>query len=670
MQEVVVQVQADHLRRQARVRKPSVAIAELIWNGLDADATWVQVVITHSAAGAIERIIVRDNGHGIKLSDAQHAFECLGDSLKLNKRFSDGRRRMLHGKRGRGRFRAFALGEEVAWQTTFEDTEGRYCTYTIHGTLADLTRFEIGDPATNGARRTGTEVVISRVRGGFPSFFNGQAVQDLTSLFALHLEAYQDIEIVFDDQRIDPSAIKACTKEYALAPVKLENGSEENAKLRITEWKTPQRRSLHLCDEDGFTINETHPGIQAPGFEFTAYLKSACFADMDESGVAALEELDPDYRAIVEAGRDRLRQHFRERAAEAAHDVVAEWKRQRVYPYSGNPRGPVERAERQVFDVVALSVNSYLPEFEGAGHKSKRFSFRLLRQALERNPADLQEIMGEVLDLSSEKRQELAELLKRTNLTAIINASNVVADRLDFVHALNLMIFDTENREDLKERGGLHEIVGAEAWVFGEQYAIAASEVGLTKVLRKHRELLGDEIAIDEPVRCDDGSYRRIDLMFSRMIPGADPEEREHLVVELKRPNTAITADAQTQIERYARAVANNERFRDTNTRWHFWAVSTKISDEVRARATQANRPRGLLFQEDGSRVNVWVKSWGEIIDSCRARLEFFRKQLEYRASDESAVRYLLDMHEKYLPSAIAGEDSKAGDASDEENDA
>jgi hypothetical protein len=33
-----IQVQDDHLQRVAQVRKPILAIAELIWNAVDADA--------------------------------------------------------------------------------------------------------------------------------------------------------------------------------------------------------------------------------------------------------------------------------------------------------------------------------------------------------------------------------------------------------------------------------------------------------------------------------------------------------------------------------------------------------------------------------------------------------------------------------------------------------
>jgi hypothetical protein len=42
-----IQVQDDHLQRISQVRKPILAVAELIWNAVDADAsTWCFMTTT------------------------------------------------------------------------------------------------------------------------------------------------------------------------------------------------------------------------------------------------------------------------------------------------------------------------------------------------------------------------------------------------------------------------------------------------------------------------------------------------------------------------------------------------------------------------------------------------------------------------------------------------
>ncbi len=64
MQEISVEVRPDFLERQAKAQ-PIQALAELIWNGLDADATSVNVEIENDALGGMSKIVVTDNGHGM-----------------------------------------------------------------------------------------------------------------------------------------------------------------------------------------------------------------------------------------------------------------------------------------------------------------------------------------------------------------------------------------------------------------------------------------------------------------------------------------------------------------------------------------------------------------------------------------------------------------------------
>src|SRR5436190_22093566 len=90
--------------------------------------------------------------------------------------------------------------------------------------------------------------------------------------------------------------------------------------------------------------------------------------------------------------------------------------------YSEEPVSAVERAERKVFDILALNVNRHLPDFSKSDLRSKSFQFRMLRQAIEHGPEKLQRILTEVLDLPPRKQQELARLLEETTLSIVISA--------------------------------------------------------------------------------------------------------------------------------------------------------------------------------------------------------------------------------------------------------
>ena len=579
-----VLVQPDHLQRMTAVKRPILAVTELVWNGLDADATVVKVILEKNSLGVISSIRVMDNGVGMDYDEAVEAFRKLGGSWKrgADRTRRDGR--ILHGRAGKGRFRAFSLGHLITWITRAAG-DGTVSEFRIEGSVDDLAHFRVSGQSVVD-RKTGTEVIIDEVSKQFRSLEGPEAIQAVTEQLASYLRKYAGVKVQYDVIQLDPSAVEDHVADYLVGPVHTEGHGEVTAQLTVVEWRIQVERSLFLCDRAGFALDRTTPGIQAPGFQFTAYLKSDLIRELDQENLLSLEDFNPALAPLVEAARGKLRDHFRERAAAAAALVVEDWKKEQVYPFEGEPANHIEETERQVFEVVALNVNAYLPDFAESDRKSKRFSLRLLRQALEENPESLQRILLDVLDLPTEKQDQLAQLLERTSLGAIIAASRAVADRLNFLKGLETLVFEPETKKILKERSQLHKILEHHTWIFGEQFNLTASDESLTTVLRLLRK---DDDGV-EPVTRADGSAGIVDLLLSRLVPQSKPERREHLVVELKRPSKRIDLGVVSQLESYAFAVAEDERFRDTETWWSFWAVSTDVDDAVRRKARQRDR--------------------------------------------------------------------------------
>lgn len=652
--QVTVSVEGDHLERLANSKTPAAALAQLIWNALDADATHVSVRVNDNALSGIESITVSDNGHGISHDKALLAFKSLGGSWKGIGAQSPGKRR-LHGRAGEGRFSAYAIGGWVEWKTNWMTDDGMR-SFKIRGKKDQIRSFDIGDPKSSSETKTGTEVTISNVEKKLPSLRNGSAVAKITETFALYLRQYGDVQIYYDGNRIDPSAVEDFVREYDLPEFTTSDGRSVRAKLAVIEWMIPVDRCLLLCDEGGFVLSQDIPGIQAPGYQFTAYLKTDFLRDLEKRNLLDLQELNRDLSGLVELARTKLREHFRARNAENAASVVDSWKKEKTYPYEGPPRSIVEETERQVFDVVALSINNYLPDFGTADLKARRLSLRMLKHAIEQSPNEVHSIVRDVLELPKDKQIELADLLSRTTLTAIINATKVVADRLNFISGLEAIVFDPQSKKTLLERKHLHRILAENTWIFGEEFNLSVDDQSLSEVLKKHLATLRKESANGER-KADrvsaDGKVAIVDLMLSRVIPQQRAEQREHLVIELKRPSKKVDGRVLEQIEKYADAVASDERFHDTQTRWVFWAISNELDDHARRRARQKGRPEGLTFEADDRPITIWAKTWGEVIQNCKARLRFFQERLEFMASHDSGREHIKKTYARYLPDAL-----------------
>lgn len=649
MKQIHVSAKRDHLETLAATKQPLTAVAELIWNGLDADALKVEVNFEQNGISGIEIISVEDNGNGIPHDEAELAFGNLGGSWKSLKRKTEIHKRSLHGKSGKGRFRAFALGSRIEWQTRFKNN-GSVTEYKILGRATDLEVFNIGDPIPSKTQQTGTIVTITDINKSLGALLQPDASDRLAEEFAIYLSEYPTVQIAYQNRRINPAAAIERTDEFKLDDVEVETGKKIKASVSVIEWKHATSRALYLCDENGVSLGHTTPGIHAHGYNFTAYLKSSYIRELDKEGLLTFEDLHPGLEKLLTAAKDKMRDYFRQRMSEEAALLVKAWKDQHIYPYEGEPTDPLEVVERQVFDVCAVNINEYLESFEEGDADNKKFTFSLVKQALKENPESLKSIIQGVLKLPKERQDDLAELLKRTTLTAVIEAAKTVADRLNFLKALELLVYNPESKEDLKERKQLHRIIANETWIFGEEFNLSADDESLTTVLEKHLHLLGRKIEKKGEVKREGGKRGIVDLMLSRRIFHSRPTELEHLVVELKAPKVKIDTGVLDQVESYAFAVANDDRFKETKARWIFWAVSNELTDSARRRANQQGRPEWIVHLDAEQQITILAKPWSQIIEDCRARLKFYQEKLRYTADLDSAKEYLQKTHEKYLP--------------------
>jgi len=289
---------------------------------------------------------------------------------------------------------------------------------------------------------------------------------------------------------------------------------------------------------------------------------------------------------------------------------------------------------------------------------------RMLRQAIERGPDELQHILTEVLDLPEQTQREMSKLLEEADLANVISASRLVADRLKFVNGLEALLFDKESKKLLKERSQLHRMIAENnTWIFGEEFNLTVDDQSLTEVLRKHQKQIGKTTVIDSPVKRIDGKKGIVDLMLSRAVPQSRADEKEHLVVELKRPNCTIGSDEISQVEKYAFTIADDERFRHVKTRWSFWVISNELDGYAKTKTRQKDSPPGRIFLSEDGNVEVWVKSWAEVLTACRSRLYFVQEKLKANVDKEASLKYLKKTYDKYLVGVVEEHDGEADDA-------
>ena len=305
MKQIYVQAQADHIESLFK-GSPLSAVEELVWNALDADAKEVKVDLITNPLGAVEAIRITDDGTGIDALKADQTFGNLGGSWKRSGKGTGFTGRRLHGRHGRGRFKAFALGLNVEWRTTAR-AGADLISFKLSGTAERPGVFDLEDAQPGPA--TGTEVYITNVRATSDSLLDaGETVQNLAAKFALYLKSYPDVRIYFNGLPVTPVIVQKRTTDYKLT---LESGAE--AKLEVIEWKRKFVGSgrLVFAGPDGFELHEQPAGVRSgTDASFTAYLISSRFPALAAENALVMDELNPEVRQYLDETKKVLKAHF------------------------------------------------------------------------------------------------------------------------------------------------------------------------------------------------------------------------------------------------------------------------------------------------------------------------------------------------------------------------
>ena len=374
---IYVQAQADHIESLSKAT-PITAIEELVWNALDADAHQVLIDVVTNPLGGVEAIRISDDGTGIDVLRADSTFGSLGGSWKRADNAATGAGCRLHGRRGCGRFKAFALGSTVEWRTTVR-IGNELLSYVIRGNASEPGVFEL-DASPSPGPGTGTEVYVSGARANCDMFLDAaEIVQSLAAKFALYLKSYPDVRIFFCGLPVTPLVM-----QRSVTDVRLNVSEGAYARLEIIEWrrKFAGTGKIVLSGNDGFQLHEVPAGVRSGGTSFTAYLVSPRFPALNAENSLIMDDLNPEVRMYLDAAKAALREHFSQKGRDRDAAQIESWREDGSYPFEDGE----ESAERGRFDKLAVELAGRVSALADATPEDRSVLFKLLRSAMRSVP--------------------------------------------------------------------------------------------------------------------------------------------------------------------------------------------------------------------------------------------------------------------------------------------
>lgn len=215
--------------------------------------------------GGLESILIRDNGTGISKARAEHDFESLGDSWKLQTSRTPVLSRAIHGKEGKGRLRFFSLAQRARWDSVYEH-DGVVSRLTIEVDANRLQTCNVSEPVPAPQdTETGTIVELAPLKDTFDWLTSEEARADFNATFAPYVLQYPGAVIIYDNLPVNPSLTIDRAHTFETKPINCPGRVVRDMSLKVIEWKARVgSRKIYFGGETGVVFGSQAANITAP----------------------------------------------------------------------------------------------------------------------------------------------------------------------------------------------------------------------------------------------------------------------------------------------------------------------------------------------------------------------------------------------------------------------
>ena len=647
MQEQHVSIEDRGIRNALQKFDVKQAICEYIWNGYDAGATVVKLVLNRNDLGGIKAVQVIDDGKGIEHDTLKRSFAPFWESYRAQQQGPADRLSTVHGKNGIGRFTFFAFAEKAQWRTVYADSDGRHHSYSIEMERGTLHRYQHSGPIVTD-EETGTVVRFSLI----PASLDKEFVEDKIAAYLakqfvwlLELNASRNFKLLIDGKTLAYDHLVADSEE--IAHVIRNEDSEFHFVIRFIRWKgdVKDKSSQYLYLDSHFRLRyrENTP-LHRKGDEFyhSVYVTSEYFGNVDvsqfgrASGRAENQLLTGYSVSIYTELRRFLDEYIWEKRKpyieDYASNLVNSYENKGEFPIFGSNEWDVAR--HATFKRFVTDLCQVRPKLiDDLRSQQRSVMLRLFNLALDSDEREqLFDILEQLVDLTATERDQFARILKVANLSHINRMIRMISDRFKAVSDLKKIVYEYKT---FALEWHVQEMIEKHYWLFGEQFhLVTAAEPDFEEALRRLTYILKDE---ETDVELDDPDKKKeMDIFAVRQIVGS--ETTECIVVELKRPSKKLGERELSQVKRYMRLVRREDQFSRRSLTWRFYLVGNAFDalgymDGEISNAQRLGEP-SLVHTQDDNQVRIYVKKWNEIFDEFELKHRYIDNELKLKRRD------------------------------------
>jgi len=617
------------------------AIAEYIWNGFDANASVVELDFDSNAVGYINSFSISDNGFGINLGRIDETFGQFMDSHKTKTFDQNG---FVKGKAGKGRFSFTNFCNKAVWETTFQSKESDFLKYNITIEKGKLQDFQTSDKIVSISKKTGTTVHFESFHSLTGDLLESEEFKNfLASEFGwfLFLNKESDYKIKINGQVIDYWSIIGDFREFK------ETINGQTFHISYIRWNKNigDKYYYYFLNHEQKEVERKHTSFnnKAVDFHHSVYILSEYFdnfqftkSDQPTLGLNGPNQSDITFKHLIGLLNDFITQEeklfIRDKKAEK---LIEDYNSKKIFPEFKN--NSYDQIRKKDLENVVKEIYCIQPKiFQGLRQTQSKTLVGFLNLLLDTEQREnILEILENITDLSDEERKELANTLRKTKISSIVELVNLLENRFNVINVIKQMVFELEKFTN--ERDHIQKVVENNYWLFGEQYHLVSADKNFEVSLNNYLDFIETGKENKEKLKSKD-KLKRPDIFIARQAEMPDPNSdqytiEENIIVELKRPSVVIGKEQFDQIEEYIRFIINEPKFISELRTWKLILVGKKVDDWIKDKY-ESNKGKGKRFLVESVRnYEIYAMTWDDLFKVFDIRHKHLINKLEFKNS-------------------------------------
>lgn len=622
--------------------EPVQALAELVWNGFDAGASFVNILIESNDIDGTELLTILDNGKGINFKSPQDNFRRFNDSLKKDSYDT-------HGSHGRGRLAFHKICNTATWYTRYESDNA--IIRVVSSNLSDIEGRTIPDVDQHSfldGSISGTCVVLSDFRSNFPS--QNFIISEFRRIFGAHLALMPHKSLRVNGAPVTP-------QDHDLYEMTV-NSKGNSFEVKLLHWKEKpgsEKSFIHLINTNSKILYKFHSSLNRKrGYYSSIYVRSALFDRYSDDSDSLHEPIGAflvsnQFKELESEIGVFAKRMYAEFLIKQAEKHVSQFEEDGDFPEY--PNLDIQESQwrlSHVKDIVKAVLVREPSLLVGNNKKQRRLIIRLLdRLSVSNENSGIFEILESILNLDATAMTKLAEQLKKTKLDNIINTIEILQNRELAISQIKEIM--NTHYATVRETPDLQAVIESNTWLFGASYEIlGAEEASFTETTRNLRSTIKEIEGVDVGDLADgveiEGAKKQVDLLLVRRQPQIDPSGRKYfrcVIVEIKRPGVALNDKHLQQLDTYASILSRYPAFNSDLTRFELLLVGRSISSEAfgihnRLDTSKLHGEPGLVTVTP--KIKTYIKTWPRIFDEFELTNDYLLENLKTQRADLSSA--------------------------------